>query len=159
MLKKEGFDGRVCRKKPYINEINRRRRLQFAREHVDIEKSRWNNVIFADESKFNVFESDGQQYVWRKKPEELRKKNLLPTVIHGGGNVMVWGCMAAGGVGELVFIDIKMDQHVYLNIMRNNLVQSAESLGIKDSLSTIRTMILNTQLIMCVYGFYTTVQK
>ena len=159
MLKKEGFNGRVSRKKPYINEINRRRRLQFAREHVDKEKSWWDNVIFADESKFNVFGSDGQQYVWRKKNEELAKKNLLPTVKHGGGNVMVWGCMAAGGVGELVFIDRKMDQHVYLNIKRNNLIQSAESLGIKDSLSTIRTMILNTQLIMCVYGFYTTVQR
>ena len=107
-------------------------------------------MIFADESKFNVFGSDGQQYVWRKKPEELAKKNLLPTVKHGGGKMMIWGCMAAGGVGELVFIDKKMDQHVYLNIMRSNLIQSAESLGMKDSFKYIRT---NTQLIMCIYGF------
>ena len=74
-----------------------------------------------------------------------------------GVNVMVWGCMAAGGVGELVFIDRKMDQHVYLNIMRNNLIQSAESLGIKDSFKYYQDNDINTQLILCVYGFYTTV--
>jgi hypothetical protein len=33
-------------------------------------------VLFADENKYNVFGSDGQNYVWRKPREELlNKKN------------------------------------------------------------------------------------
>ncbi|KAJ4431341.1 hypothetical protein ANN_19938 [Periplaneta americana] len=60
-LRKEWFNGRVCRTKPYINEINKRMRLQFAREHVHKEENWWDVVMFADESKFNVFGSDGQQ--------------------------------------------------------------------------------------------------
>ena len=40
---------------------------------------------------------------------------------HGGGSVMVWGCMSALGVGKLVFIDDTMDKHVYLSILKEHL--------------------------------------
>lgn len=55
------------------------------------------------------------------------------TVKHGGGHVMVWGCMSSAGVGNLVFIDSTMDKKQYLKILQDNLVQSAEQLGIKES--------------------------
>ena len=29
--------------------------------------------------------------IWRTPNEELQPKNLIPTVKHGGGSVMVWG--------------------------------------------------------------------
>ena len=45
---------------------------------------------------------------------------------------MVWGCMAASGVGELVFIDGTMDQYVYLDILKNNLQRSAQKLGLQS---------------------------
>ena len=32
---------------------------------------------------------------------------------HGGGSVLVWGSLSAAGIGNLVFIDGNMDQHVY----------------------------------------------
>lgn len=57
----------------------------------------------------NVFGSDGKVMVWGKVNKELEKKNLRPTVKYEGGGVMVRGCMAASGVGELVFIDLIMD--------------------------------------------------
>ncbi len=36
---------------------------------------------------------------------ETQDKCVMPTVKHGGGNVIVWGCMNAAGVGELYFIE------------------------------------------------------
>lgn len=133
ILRKNDFYGRVPRKKPFISPKNRLCRLKFAQGHVSRDEDFWNTVIFADESKFNLFGSDGNAYVWRKPNTELVPKNLKGTVKHGGGHVMVWGCMSSAGVGNLVFIDSTMDKKQYLKILQDNLVQSAEQLGIKES--------------------------
>lgn len=133
VLREHNFNGRVARKKPFISQKNLKSRLKFAKEHVNRQPSFWNDVIFADESKFNIFGSDGMQYVWRQPNTELTNKNLKPTVKHGGGSVMVWACMAASGVGNLVFIEGIMDKHMYLKILQDNLVQSAEKLGINET--------------------------
>lgn len=53
----------------------------------------------SDESKFDVFGSDGKIMVWRKVSKELEKKNLWPTVKYSDSGIMVWGCMAASGIG------------------------------------------------------------
>ncbi|GFT57190.1 transposable element Tc1 transposase [Trichonephila clavipes] len=57
----------------------------------------WNEVIFSDESKFNIFGSDGRRMVSRKPNTSHHPKHTIPTVKHGCGSVMVWGCMAASG--------------------------------------------------------------
>lgn len=45
----------------------------------------------------------------------------------------MWGCVSASGVGNLVFIDGKMDQHLYIDILKNNLKTSARNLGFRGS--------------------------
>ena len=71
VLRSKGYNGRIARKKPYISQKNVKLRLAFAKEHVGKPKSFWNEVIFSDESKKNVFGSDGRQIVWRKKNVEF----------------------------------------------------------------------------------------
>lgn len=132
-LKSCGFVGRVPRKKPYIGKLNRKRRLDFAKEYISKPTPFWESVIFSDESKFNVSGSDGRQKVWRKKNKALESKNLRPTFKHGGGGIMVWGCMAANGVGSLQIINGIMNQYVYIDILKNNLQQSANKLGLGRS--------------------------
>ncbi|GFU25039.1 transposable element Tcb2 transposase [Trichonephila clavipes] len=90
------------------------------------------NTEIGDESKFNIFGSDGHSTVWRKPRTNtaLDPKSLHLTVKHGGGSVMVWGCMASNGVGNLVFIDDIMDHKLYIDILNNNLKESAKKLGL-----------------------------
>lgn len=133
ILKNSGYNGRVARKKPFISEANKRKRLKFAKEFKYKDDTWWNDVIFADESKYNIFGSDGQTMVWRKPNTELQPQNLRGTVKHGGGSVMVWGCISSKGVGKLVFIDGIVDKYKYLDILNNNLLQSAHQMGIKNS--------------------------
>lgn len=45
---------------------------------------------------------------------------------------MVWGCFAANGVGALVFIEENMTADTYISILKQNLRQSAEKLGISN---------------------------
>ena len=46
------------------------------------------------------------------------------TVKYGGGNIMVWGVMGYSGVGNLEFINETMNQHIYLNILKDHLKSS-----------------------------------
>ncbi|GFT29080.1 transposable element Tc1 transposase [Trichonephila clavipes] len=50
----------------------------------------WNEVIFSDESKFNIFGSDGHRMMWRKPNTSHHPKHTIPTVKHGGGSVMCY---------------------------------------------------------------------
>lgn len=87
-----------------------------------------NSVLFTDKSKFEIFGAKNRPKVWRKRNQALNEKNLLPTVKHGGGNVMVWGCTSSSGVGNLVFIESTMRKEDYLNILKQNLQQSVRKL-------------------------------
>ena len=51
---------------------------------------------------------------------------------HGGGSVTVWGCMAASGTGNLIFIDGILDKYKYLNILKNNFKESVRKLGLLE---------------------------
>lgn len=132
-LKIHGYRGRTARKKPFVNKINRSKRLKFARAYVKEPESFWTNVIFADESKFNLFGCDGKVIVYRKANTELEERNTVATVKHGGGGLMVWGCMAASGAGNIEIINGTMDHRYYIEILKRNLKDSAQKLGIGDN--------------------------
>ncbi|GBN45902.1 hypothetical protein AVEN_208283-1 [Araneus ventricosus] len=86
VLKKKNYYGRVPRRKPYISKANRKARLTFAKMYVKQATEFCKNVIFVDESKYNIFGSHGKQKVWHTPNTALHIKNLLPTVKYGGAN-------------------------------------------------------------------------
>ncbi|GBM51833.1 hypothetical protein AVEN_25520-1 [Araneus ventricosus] len=69
----------------------------------------------------------------RRKPNSELEMKILTPVKHGGGEDSCkhgLGCMSAVGVGNLHFIDGMMDKYMYLDILKQNLKQSAEKMGI-----------------------------
>ena len=58
-----GLYGRVARKKSYLNKANRGKQLEYARTYREKPLGFWNNVIWSDESKLNLFGSDGKVMV------------------------------------------------------------------------------------------------
>ncbi|GFX78301.1 transposable element Tc1 transposase [Trichonephila clavipes] len=93
---------------------------------------RLSKLTLREKSKFCVFGIKGRKLVWRKQRTALGKENLVPTVKHSGGGVMVWGCMAANGVGRLTFIDSTLNHMGYINILKENLKHSAQDLKLGD---------------------------
>lgn len=91
ILIRAGFPARRPAKKPLISAKNRKARVAFAREHLNWSVDQWSRVLWSDETKINMFGSDGIKFVRRPAGKRFDHRFTMPTVKHGGGNVMVWG--------------------------------------------------------------------
>lgn len=130
-LQQAGLHGRRPRRKPLLKPAHKKSRKQFAQDKQSKGMDYWNQVLWSDETKINLFGSDGVQRVWRRPGEEYRDDCVLPTVKHGGGSVMVWGCMSAAGTGDMCFIEGIMNSDMYCDILRQYMIPSLRKLGRK----------------------------
>src|SRR6185436_18205547 len=101
-LHQEGYSGHAAKKKPFISEINRKKRYGWCRMRKNW-ITEWNSIIWSDESRFEIFNNDSQNWVWRKKDEKYQVDCLKPTVKNSEG-VIVWGCFYNNRICPLVLI-------------------------------------------------------
>ena len=94
-LHQMGLRSHIAVLKPLINEKQRQHRLDWCINRRNWTKRMWKTVIWSDESRFTLFNNDGPTRVWREKGTRYNIENLMPSVKHGGGGIMVWGCFTA----------------------------------------------------------------
>ena len=133
VLWKNEYNGRVPRKKPLNSETNRIKRLLFAKEHLSKNQDFWDQIIWSDEIKINLFGSDGCIRIWRKSNSDCKKKKTIPSIKHEGGSIMLWAFMSSSGVRNLHFIDGIMNKVIYKDILMQNLKQSAQKMEFQGS--------------------------
>ncbi len=125
-LQQVGLHGRHPRRKPLLKLAHKNACKQFAEDNLAKSMNYWNHVLWSDESKVYLFDSDGVQHVWWRPGEEYQENCALPRVKHDGGSIMVWGCMSAAGTGELRFIEGKMDSNMYGDILKQKMMPSLQ---------------------------------
>ncbi|KAI4900520.1 hypothetical protein NFI96_003610, partial [Prochilodus magdalenae] len=130
-LRRQGLRSCSARRVPLLKPVHIQARLKFAREHLDVPEEYWENVIWSDETKVELFGKNTTRRVWRKVNAELHPKNTIPTVKHGGGNIMLWGCFSAKGPGRLVRVHERMNGAMYCEILGANLLPSARAMKMK----------------------------
>jgi hypothetical protein len=121
-LRQIGLHGRVRRPMPFLSRIHVQKRRAWAEDMLDLTADDWRDVIFSDESKFNLFGSDGKQYCRRRAGEELEPRNIKKTVKHGEGSLMVWGCLTEFGPGRLYRVEGRMNAVQYCEILEESLL-------------------------------------
>ena len=88
----------------------------------------WEKVMWSDETKIEQFGINSTCRVWKKRNAEYNPKNTIPTVKHGGGNLMLWGCFSAKGTGRLHRIKGRMNGAMYQEMLGDNLLTSVRAL-------------------------------
>ncbi|KZS00198.1 TE: Transposable element Tcb1 Transposase, partial [Daphnia magna] len=119
---------RVAAKKPLLRKQNVAKRLAFAKDHVNWTNEQWGQVLFSDESKFEIFGNKRRLFIRRFEGERYKKYCLQPTVKHGGGSIMVWGAISTKGALPLKRIEVKMDMKVYHQILIRHVLPGGKRL-------------------------------
>ena len=61
-----------------------------------------NKILWSDETKIELFWLNAKRHIWRKP-------GTIPTVKHGGGSIMLWGCFSVAETGRLVRLEGKIN--------------------------------------------------
>uniref|UniRef100_A0A8C5MUH2 Transposase Tc1-like domain-containing protein n=1 Tax=Leptobrachium leishanense TaxID=445787 RepID=A0A8C5MUH2_9ANUR len=73
-LNKNGVHGRTPRRKPLLSKKNIAARLKFAKEHLDVPQHYWQNILWTDETKIELFGKNTQHCQGNSKRSELLEK-------------------------------------------------------------------------------------
>ena len=109
-LHKSGLYGRVARRKPLLEKGHLESHLRYVKNHSGDSEAMWQKVLWSDETKMELFGRNAKHYVWHKPNRAHHPKNTIPTVKHGGGSTMSWGCFSSAGTGALVKMEGKMHE-------------------------------------------------
>ena len=139
-LKLCGLKAYIHRNKPLLTAACKKR-LEWAKSHADWMVEHWSAVIFSDKSKFNLIGSDGCDWCWRRPGEEFDAWFTKKKVKHGGGHIMVWGCITASGLGRLCRINGNMEAKLYCKILGDKFLGTSGTLTLrKKTYISNRTM-------------------
>jgi len=112
--------------KPFISEKNRLKRVEWCKDRLHYTIEQWRKFLWTDESPF-VLRYNRQKRVWRSQNERYKTFAMKGTVKHDD-KIMVWGCFAAHGVGDLYLVDGIMESEQYKRILRDHFKPSAQRL-------------------------------
>ena len=90
-------------------------------------------MIFSDETKINMFNSNGRSWCWIRDGKRVGPQHVHQTVKHGGGSVLIWGRMTAFGSGAWYTIEGRMERHMYKFTLENYLLSTIHSYNLDPS--------------------------
>ena len=133
ILHEKGLKGVIKKKKPFLSVKHQKARMEFVEKYEHWTDDDWERVIWSDETKINFFGSDGVRWGWKKNNNNLDPNGLIQTVKHGGGNIMIWGCMTWHGPGFISKIDGRLDAKLYVEIIDKCIPQTVEHYNINEN--------------------------
>ncbi|KFM75597.1 Transposable element Tcb2 transposase, partial [Stegodyphus mimosarum] len=108
---------------------HRRLRLEWCRVRGNWTAAEWNQVVFSDESRFNLGSDDNRVRVWRGHGERLNPAFALQRHIAPTAGVKVWGAIAYNTRSPLVLFHGTMTAQRYVHgILQPHVLQLMQRL-------------------------------
>ncbi len=105
-----------AKRKPFVNMVQNRRRVPWAKANLKWTVSKWKNVLWSDESKFDILVGSHGRRVLRAK-EEGDLPACYQRSVQKPASLMVWGCISAYGMGSLHVLEERyikvLEQHMF----------------------------------------------
>ncbi len=115
------------KRKPYVNMVQKRRCVLWAKAHLKWTVSKWKSVLWSDESKFDILVGNHRHRVLRAK-EEGDLPACYQRSVQKPASLMVWGCISAYGMGSLHVLKGTMNAERYIKVLEQHMPPSRRCL-------------------------------
>ncbi len=112
-----------AKRKPYVNMVQKRRRVLWAKAYLKWTVSKWKSVLWSDESKFDILVGNHGRRVLRAK-EEGDLPAFHQRSVQKPASLMVWGCISAYGMGSLHVLEGTMNAERYIKVLAQHVLPS-----------------------------------
>lgn len=119
-----------ARCKPFISEVQRTKRFEFAHKYKSWTIHDWRRVLWTDESTFRIGDSKGKR-VWRRKTSDPCDPKYTAKSVKHPPSLMVWGAFSYGGLADLHIFPKgqSVTKDVYLSLLENQLANCFAATG------------------------------
>ena len=116
-----------AKRKPYINNTQKRRWLLWARAHLRWTDAKWKSVLTSDESTFQIiFGNCGCCVLWAK--EEKEHLDCYQRKVQKPASVMVWGCVSGHGMANLHICGGTINAERYIQVVEQYMLHPSNIL-------------------------------
>ncbi len=111
-----------AKRKPYVNMVQKRRHVLWAKAHLKWTVSKWKSVLWS-ESKFYILVGNHGCRVLRAK-EEGDLPAYYQRSVQKTASLMVWGCISVYGMGSLHVLEGTMNAERYIKVLEQHMLPS-----------------------------------
>ncbi len=121
-----------AKRKPYVNMVQKRRRVLWAKAHLKWTVWKWKSVLWSDESKFDILVGNHRRRVLRAK-EEADLPACHQRSVQKPAYLMVWGCISAYGMGSLHVLGGTMNAERYIKVLEQHMLPARRRVFQQDN--------------------------
>ena len=129
LLFKNGSKAFVAKKKPFLTERMRKKRLEWCRKYQGMPDGFWRKIVWSDESMIHINFGQVGRFVRRASWQNPFQPHFLRQTVKHPLKIMFWGCFTGSKIGRLHICEGIMNTEKYIEVLQKRLVPYIDELN------------------------------